>query len=125
MHQTPMPVIANCGPKLVAMATSLSTYGPPSNTGFLRPVQAHSPNSIPIGSAVLCTDDCGVAILYKGTPILPQKFAPSHVGCGSPSNTWLPGPPKSSTQMAARSVQPFLQGSLVWQTDQQTTLLGQ
>jgi len=34
------------------------------------------------------------------------------------------GPPKSSTQMTSRSVQPFLQGSLVWQTDRQTTLLG-
>jgi len=31
-----------------------------------------------------------------------------------------PGPPKSSTQKAARSVQPFLQGSLVWQTDRPT-----
>jgi len=30
------------------------------------------------------------------------------------------GPPKSSTQTASRSVQPFLQGSLVWQTDRQT-----
>ena len=27
------------------------------------------------------------------------------------------GPPESSTQTASRSVQPFLQGSLVWQTD--------
>ena len=27
------------------------------------------------------------------------------------------GPPESSTQMAVRSVQPFLQGSLVWQTN--------
>jgi len=27
------------------------------------------------------------------------------------------GPPKSSTQMASRPVQPFLQCSLVWQTD--------
>jgi len=38
------------------------------------------------------------------------------------------GPPESSTQTASRSVQPFLQCSLVWQTDQhtdrQTTLLG-
>jgi len=31
-----------------------------------------------------------------------------------------PGPPKSSTQTAARSVQPFLQGSLVCQTDRPT-----
>ena len=29
-------------------------------------------------------------------------------------------PPKSTTQMANRSVQPFLQGSLVWQTDHAT-----
>jgi len=38
------------------------------------------------------------------------------------------GLPESSTQAASRSVQPFLQGSLVWQrdrqTDRQTTLLG-
>jgi len=48
----PKPVIANCVPKLVAMATSLSTYWPPSNTWFLRPIQGHNPNGIPIGSAV-------------------------------------------------------------------------
>jgi len=29
-------------------------------------------------------------------------------------------PPESSTQTASQSVQPFLQGSLVWQTDRQT-----
>jgi len=33
------------------------------------------------------------------------------------------GPPKSSTQTASRSVQPFLQGSLVWQTDRPTDRL--
>ena len=33
-------------------------------------------------------------------------------------------PHESSTQTACRSLQPFLQGSLVWQTDRQTTLLG-
>jgi len=33
-------------------------------------------------------------------------------------------PPESSTQTASWLVQPFLQGSLVWQTDRQTTLLG-
>ena len=36
--------IANCVPKLVA--TSLSTYGSPSNTWFLRPIRAHNPNVI-------------------------------------------------------------------------------
>jgi len=33
-----------------------------------------------------------VPILYNGTPILSQKFAPSHGGSGPPSNTWFPGP---------------------------------
>jgi len=30
------------------------------------------------------------------------------------------GPPKSTSQMASQSVQPFLQGSVLWQTDRQT-----
>ena len=46
------PVIANCIPKLVAMATSLSNSGFPSNTWFLGPVQAHNPNGISIGSVI-------------------------------------------------------------------------
>ena len=29
-------------------------------------------------------------------------------------------PPESSTQMVSRSLEPFLQGSLLWQTDRQT-----
>ena len=31
-------------------------------------------------------------MLYNGTPILPQTFAPSHGGIWTPSNTWFPGP---------------------------------
>jgi len=38
----------------------------------------------------------------------------------TPSNTWFLGLPESSTQTTSRPVQPFLQGSLVWQTDRQT-----
>jgi len=34
------------------------------------------------------------------------------------------GPSELTTQMASRLVQLFLQGSLVWQTDRQNTLLG-
>jgi len=45
-------LIALLNPKLVAMATSLSTAGPPSNTWFLGPIRVHSPNSKSIGSAV-------------------------------------------------------------------------
>jgi len=67
-----------------------------------------------------------VPILYNGTPLSP-----------SPQNCPIPwgdldshpiygslGPPESSTQTASWLVQPFLQDSLVWQTDQQTTILG-
>ena len=36
-HQTPKQVIANCVPKLVVMATSLSTYGPVSYTHLTLP----------------------------------------------------------------------------------------
>ena len=124
-HQMQKPVIANCVPKLVAKATSLSTYGPPSNTLFLRPIRAHNPNGIHIGSAVFAQTTVEYPYTLQWDAHSPQKICPfpwgdleSHLIHGSP------GPPKSSTKKAARSVQSFLQGSLVWQTDRQTTLLG-
>jgi len=46
------PVTANCVTKLVAMATSLSIFGPPSNTWFPGPTRVLNPNSISISSAV-------------------------------------------------------------------------
>jgi len=51
-HQTPQPGIANCVTKLIAMATSLSTYGPPSNTWFPGPTEVLNPNGTSIGAAV-------------------------------------------------------------------------
>ena len=45
-------VIAILVPKLVVIATSVSISGLPSNTRFLRPIRAHNPNVISIGSAV-------------------------------------------------------------------------
>jgi len=91
-HQTPKPVIANCVPKLVAMATSLSTYRPPSNT-IPTAHPSPQPKRHPYWFSHLCTDDRkSVPILYNGTPILPQKFAPSHGGIWTLSNTWFPGP---------------------------------
>ena len=68
-----------------------------------------------------------VTILYNGRPFtqscpFPWGDLDHHLINGSS------GQPESSTQMASWSVQPFLQGSLVWQTDRQTdrqtTLLG-
>jgi len=62
----------------------------------------------------LCTDDRRVSLYFKmGRPFSPKNLPLPMGGFGPQSNTWFPGPPKSSTQKAARSVQPFLQGSLV------------
>jgi len=55
-----------------------------------------------------------VHILYN-FPTL--KIAPSHGDLDSYITHASLRPPESSTQTASPSVQPFLQGSLVWQTD--------
>jgi len=41
----------------------------------------------------------------------------THCLLGPPESTTQMGPPESSTQTASWSVQPFLQGLLLWQTD--------
>jgi len=57
-------------------------------------------------------------MLFPCKVILSHGDLYPHLICGSL------GPPKSSTQTASRSCLPFWHGSLVWQTDRQTTLLG-
>jgi len=69
--------------------------GLPSNSWFLGPVQAHNPNGITIVSALP----------------LPMANVDPHLIHSS----WAPT--ESSAQTASQLVQPFLQGSLVWQTD--------
>jgi len=115
-HQTPKSVIANCVPKLVGMATSLSTYGPPSNNWFLWPIRAHNPNGIPIGSAVFAQTTVDFTM---GRPFSPKNLPLPMGGSGPPSNTWFPGPtqvlnPKGSSIGAA-----FFAG-LTSVTDRQT-----
>jgi len=70
-----------------------------------------------------CTHDHTVSLYFTmGRPFPPpKKIAPFHGDLDRHLIRGYLGPPKSSTQMASRSVQPFLQGSLVWQT----TPLGQ
>ena len=53
----------------------------------------------------------------------PLKIAPSHGGIWTPSNNGSLGSPESSPQTAPRSMHPFLQGSIVWQTDHATQLV--
>jgi len=62
----------------------------------------------------------GVPILYNGTPLPPSKLPLSMGGSGPHLIHGFLGPPESTTQMASQSVQPFLQDSLVWQTDRPT-----
>jgi len=90
----------------------------PSNTWFLGSIWAHNPKGISIGSAVRARPQ-SVPILYNGMPF-PSQNCLSGGGSGPSSNTLSLGPPESSTRTASRSVQLFLQGSLVWQTDRQT-----
>jgi len=75
-HQTSKPVIANCIPKLAAMATSLSTYGPPSNTRFVTIPMAHlspQPKWHPYRFRRLWTYDRRVSQYYTmGRPFSPK-----------------------------------------------------
>ena len=122
-HQTPKPV-----------SKLRSKIGCHSNVPqhLWTPIQhmiptAHpspQPKRHPYRFSRLCTDDCRVSLYFTmGRPFSPKKLPLPMGGSGPHLIHGSPGPPKSSTQKAARSVQPFLQGSLVWQTDRQTTLL--
>jgi len=80
------------------------------------------PKRHPYRFSRLCTDDRRVSLYFTmGRPFSPQNLPlprgdlDPHLIHGSTA------PPKSSTQTVARSVKPFLQGSLVWQTDRQQT----
>jgi len=54
-----------------------------------------------------------IHILYNGLPLLPSKLPLPMGGCRLHLIHGSFGVPKFSTQMASRSVEPFLQGSLV------------
>ena len=88
-------------------------------TRFLGPIGAHNPNGISIGSAVFAqmTTECPYTLQWDAPSPAPQKLALPMGHLDSRLIHGSPGPPESLTQMATRSVQPFLQGSLVWQTD--------
>ena len=66
------------------IAFSILGSGTPSKTGFLGHIWAHNPNGISNGSAVFCTDDRSVPILYNGMPLYHLKIASSHGGIWTP-----------------------------------------
>jgi len=112
------PFIANCVPKLVAVATFLSTSEPPSYTWFLGPIWVHNPNSISIGSAIFERTQSPYTLQWDAP--FPLKIAASHGACGPPSNTWFPGPTRVLNRNGILIASAVLQGLLLWQT----TLLG-
>jgi len=67
-------------PKIGCHVNVLSTSGLPSNTWFLRPIWAHNPNSISIGSAVFAqmTAECPYTLQWDAP--FPLKIAASHGG---------------------------------------------
>jgi len=112
-----MPVIATCVPKCAAMATSLGTSGPPSNTWSYGPSKPTTQTASRFSR--FCTDDRRVSPLQWDAP--PPKKLPLPWGiCDGHLIRGSLGPPESSTQTASGLVQPFLQGSLVWQLDRPT-----
>ena len=99
-------------------------YKPQNHTCFLKLTITTSLHRF--GSAVFAQTTVECPYTFQWDAHSPPKICPFPWGDLDPHLIHgTPGPPKSSTQTAARSVQPFLQGSLVWQTDRQTTLLSQ
>jgi len=87
------------------MATSLCTAGP--YLTLLGPIRSHNPNGIPIGSAAFAqgTAECAYTLQRDGP--FPLKIAPSHGDLDPYLIHGVFGSPKSSTQTASRTVQPF------------------
>jgi len=81
------------------------------------------PKRHPYRFSRLCIDDRSVPLLYNETPILTQKFARSHGGIWTPSNTWFPAPTEALNRNGS-SIGAAVFARLTSVTDRQTTLLG-
>jgi len=87
-----------------------------SNTWFLGRIRVYNPNSISNGSAAFAQLSAYCRYTLQWAAPLPQN-CPFPSGSGPHLIHGSLGSPDSSTQMAYWSVEPFLQGSLLWQTD--------
>jgi len=91
------------------------------NLCFLQATQVHNQNSKLIGSAAFAQLTARSPYTLQWAP-LPPKLSLPIGGSGPHLIHGSLGPTESSTHMASRSVQPFLQGSLEdRQTDRQLT----
>jgi len=68
---------------------------------------------VPSKPSRFCTDDGRVSPYFTMGRLFPPQNRPLPWGIWTPSNTWFPGLTDSSVQTASRSVQPFLQSSLL------------
>jgi len=103
--QYSLPILYNgtggaCPPKT---ASSPGGIRAPPNTWFLRPIRVHNTNSISTGS------DVSLPILYNGAGGACPPKLPLSWGIGALTQFMVPH--KSITQMASRSVHPFLYDS--------------
>ena len=89
----------------------------PSNTLFLGPIQGNNPNGISIGSAVFAQMSAECPYTLQWDAPFPLKIVHSYADLDRHLIHGSLGLPESLTQTTSRSVLPFLQGSLVSQTD--------
>jgi len=97
----------------------------PSNNDLLGPPE--STNQTTSGLVQLfCTAHGRLSLYFTMGYPFPLKIAPSHGGSGPHPMHGSLGPSESTSHAAAhRSIHLLLHGSRSWQTDRQTTLLGQ
>ena len=98
---------------------------PNYTTCFLGPTQVQIPNGILIGfvQPFLHGSRQRVGILYHRPPLSPWRLPLSMEGSGHPPTTCCLGPTRVlNLETASRSFQPFLQNSLLWQTDRQAEI---
>jgi len=93
------------------------------NTWCFGLMWADNANGALIGWAMFSQMTAECPCTWQWFACFPLKIAPSHIGVWTSCNTWFIGPTGVGTQMATWSFQPFLQGSLVWQTDGATDRL--
>jgi len=104
---TQSQLIAILVPKLVAMATCLSTAGRYlhlTHDSYGRSQPTTQTASGKVQSFLHKWPQCPYALQWDA--LFPLKYAPSHRGSGPPSNTWFPGPtqvlsPKGMSIVAA------------------------
>ena len=82
------------------------------NLCFLQHTRVHSPNGKSICSAISAQLTAESPYTLQWAPLSP-KIAPSHGGSGPHVRHDSLDPPEFTSQTTFRSVQPFLQGSLV------------